>query len=230
LELANIPFAGSGSVASALAMNKLQAKRIVSYVNVPTPDYKYIPQIDQDQALKICRDFGFPLVVKPNNGGSTVGVTIVGSEAELSSAIEQVANLEDDLLIERYIAGREITVGILDDKGLSVVEIAPKDGFYDYKHKYTGGQSDYICPAEISAEATKKCLSYAEQAFNILGCRVFGRVDFRMREDGRIFFLEVNTIPGMTAHSLVPKSASAVGINFNQLVEQIVQLSKNIKR
>jgi D-alanine-D-alanine ligase len=229
-ELAQIRFVGSGSVSSAVAMNKSLTKRIVSSEGILTPDYFVLPLAAIDKLPKYCEKFGFPLVIKPNNGGSTVGVSILHNSRKLSNAIEEVTALNDEVLVERYISGRELTVGIFDGQGMSVVEIIPKEGFYDYKHKYTSGQSNYVCPAEIPSGLTQKCIKQASVAFNVLGCAVFGRVDFRLNEEGKLYFLEVNTLPGMTNHSLVPKSASAIGMDFAELVNRIAVISMNLKR
>jgi D-alanine-D-alanine ligase len=229
-ELSQIRFVGSGSVGSAVAMNKSLAKRIVSSEGILTPDYFILPLNALDKLPSYCEKFCYPLVIKPNNGGSTVGVSILKNEKKLLTAIEEIKVLNDDILVERYIAGRELTVGILEGQGMSVVEIIPKEGFYDYKHKYTSGQSDYVCPAKISSVLTQLCLKQSSVAFNVLGCAVFGRVDFRLSEDGKLYFLEVNTLPGMTVHSLVPKSAAAIGLEFSELVNRIAVISMNLKR
>lgn len=231
LEISNIPFAGSGSAASALAMNKHLAKRIAASGGVPTPEYFFLPKNVFSRAGEMCDKFGYPLVIKPNNGGSTVGLSIVKSNKSLPRAVELVESQGDDILVERYIPGRELTVGMLDGQGLSVVEIVPKSGFYDYKHKYTSGQSEYIYPAEVDPIITRRCIEFAATAFGLLGCEVFGRVDFRLSDNGDPFFLEINTIPGMTTtHGLLPKSAAAVGMSFPELVNRIVVTSMNLQR
>ena len=229
-EIAGVPFVGSGSAASALAMNKHLAKRVVSTEGISTPEFFFLHKTMFDKAMELCEEFGYPLVVKPNHGGSTVGLTIVRNRASLKRAVTQVAELGDDMLVERYIPGRELTVGIFQGQGMSVVEIVPREGFYDYRHKYTEGQTEYVCPAEIGSELTNKCIEAASLTFRLMGCEIFGRVDFRLSKNGEIFFLEVNTIPGMTKHSLVPKSAAAVGMNFPELVNRIVVTSMNLKR
>jgi len=230
LELADIPFVGSGSASSALAMNKHLAKRIVSSEGVLTPEYYFVPRNSLDKIPHICRKFGYPLVIKPNASGSTVGVTILPDDRNLNQAIELAAAQQDDVLVERYIPGRELTAGLLEGQGMSVVEIVPQDGYYDYKHKYTSGQSNYICPANLEAKITRRCLEQSAIAFQLLGCQVYGRVDFRLTNDGKLYFLEVNTIPGMTDQSLVPKSAAAIGISFDELVNRIAVISMNLKR
>jgi len=230
LEIAQIPFVGSGSVSSALAMNKHLAKRIVSSEGILSPEYFYLPRESLSQLGRLCEEFGYPLVIKPNSSGSAVGVSVVKSAKNLPRAIETAEAQNDDILVERYIAGRELTVGILDGQGLAVVEVIPKDGFYDYKHKYTDGQTEYVYPAETGAGLTRECIETAVVAFRLLGCEVFGRVDFRLGEDSRLYFLEVNTLPGMTSHSLVPKAAEVVGIDFPELVNRIAIISMNLGR
>jgi len=230
-EMTGIPFAGSGSLASALAMNKHLSKRAAESVGVPTPEYMFIPREETGETVRLCSKFGYPLVMKPNSKGSSVAVSIVKSSKLIHRALETVEALDDDILVERYISGRELTVGMLDGNGLEVLEIKPKDGFYDYLHKYTSGQTEYICPAEITPQQKEEALKYASHAFGVIGCKIFGRVDFRMDKTGKIFFLEVNTIPGMTsAHGLLPKTAAAAGMSFPELVNRIAVNSMNLKR
>ncbi len=230
LELIDMPFVGSNSVSSAFAMNKHLAKRIVESEGILTPEYFFVPRDSISKIPELCQQFGYPLVIKPNASGSTVGLSILKSSEMLNNAIELVRKEDDDVLIERYIPGRELTVGILAGQGLSVVEIIPQDGFYDYRHKYTSGKTEYVCPAEIGDALTRQCIENAAVAFRLLGCQVYGRVDFRLSDDGKLYFLEVNTIPGMTKHSLVPKSAAVVGIDFPELVNRIAVISMNLKR
>lgn len=231
LEMMGTPFVGSGSCASAIAMNKHLTKRIAASVGVQTPSYFFLPKEHIDEAPALCKEFGYPLVVKPNTYGSSVGLSIVRSAKSLERAIELVKSTGDDVLIEQYIPGRELTVGVLDGSSLSVVEIKPKSGFYDFKHKYTSGSTDYICPADLNLSVSNACMQFAENAFNVVGCSVFGRVDFRLNEHDDLFFLEINTIPGMTRdHGLLPKSAAAVGMSFEELVNRIVISSMNLVR
>ena len=226
-EIAGVPFVGSGSAASSLAMNKHLTKRVVSTEGVLTPECFMLPREELPKLSELCLGFDFPLVIKPNTGGSSINVSIVKNEKSLKRAVSKAIKADEDLLVERYIPGRELTVGVLDGASMSVVETVPRDGFYDYKHKYTSGQSEYICPAEIDTGITTKCLENASIAFNLLGCEIFGRVDFRLSKTGELHFLEVNTLPGMTEHSLVPKSAAALGMTFEKLVNRIVVSSMN---
>jgi D-alanine-D-alanine ligase len=170
-------------------------------------------------------EFGFPSVIKPNDQGSTVGLTVCKNSSEVSDALELSFRFSAKTIIEEYIPGKELTVAILEDKALPVLEIKPKSGLYDYASKYTSGMSEYIVPAEIPAEVAEKMQEEALLAFNALGCEVYARADFRMNNKFETFCLEVNTLPGMTATSLVPKMAKAVGISFEQLIERIIHLS-----
>jgi len=226
LDLAKIPYSGSGVLASALAMNKLMSKRIFETQDVPTPEYLFFKK-NMDQALAQSRvesKFHPPIVVKPNEEGSTVGLTIVKNWKEFQKAFDLAADY-GDVLVESYIAGRELTVTVVGDEAFPVIEIIPEGGFYDYEHKYTKGKTNYVCPAEIPASVSDDARRLAKKAFDALGCEGYARVDFRLSTDQQLFCLEVNTLPGMTATSLVPKAAKAAGLEFEDLVEKIVQLS-----
>jgi D-alanine-D-alanine ligase len=165
------------------------------------------------------------MVIKPNDQGSTVGLTVVEKEENLSGAVEEAKIYSDKILFERYIPGRELTIGVLGDIPFPVVEIVPEHGIYDYECKYTKGKSQYVCPAEISEKKTKEIQEIGFKAYKALGCEGFARVDFRYGTDDKFYCLEVNTIPGMTATSLVPKAAKAMGIEFSELVERIAKLA-----
>ncbi|MBC8205271.1 D-alanine--D-alanine ligase [bacterium] len=230
MELAGIPYVGSGPAASAAAMNKRMSKQLFSAVGIPTAEFFCLPLESVHLAPGYCDKLGYPLVVKPVHGGSTVGLTILHNPNNLERALELVKEQNDDILVEKYIPGREITVGILDGRGMAVVEIIPKDGFYDYKHKYTSGQTEYIAPAEIGDELTEKVIEYSARAFQAAGCQVYGRVDFRLNPKREFYCLEINTVPGMTAASLVPKSAAALGIEFHELVNRCAVTSVNLRR
>ena len=230
LELAGIRYLGSGPAACAIAMDKHLSKQLFISSDIPTPDYYFLPRESSDKAPEYCAELGYPLVVKPNRGGSSVGLTILQNADRLEKALSLIEELDDDILIEKYIPGREITVGILDSRGMAVVEIVPQNGFYDYRHKYTAGQTEYVCPAELNDRLTGLVINYAARAFHITRCSVFGRVDFRLNAAGKFYCLEVNTLPGMTSSSLVPKSAAGVGINFPNLVDRLVNFSMKLKR
>lgn len=249
LDLARVAHTGSGATASALAMNKLLAKKIFVAENIPTPAWVYVEQrrpgevrvtsTQKDMAAsdacrpgaivpeyqQLARFLGTPFVVKPNEQGSTVGLTIVEQADELGPAFARAFEHGPGVLVEQYIPGRELTVAVLGEESLPVVEIVPEHGIYDYECKYTSGKSNYICPADLSASQTERSQSLGLKAFNALGCSGYGRVDFRLNSQGEFYCLEVNTLPGMTSTSLVPKAAAAKGIVFPDLIEQICRLA-----
>ncbi len=222
LELVQIPFVGSGSLASALGMNKHLSKLLFRSQNVPTAPWVLVRQ-GQGLPFEEIQALGFPLVVKPNDQGSTVGLSIVHGREELSGALARAFRYGPDVLVEKYIPGQEITAAILDGKALPLIEIVPHSGLYDYEAKYQKGKTDYRVPAPLSREITQNIQQAAERAFAALGCADYARVDFRLQENGQFFCLEVNTLPGMTPTSLVPKAAAVVGLSFNQLIETLVQ-------
>jgi len=234
LELRGIPYTGSRVLASALAMNKEMAKHMFLRHGVRTPTWQswrtppHGAPLDSDTIYgHVARELGFPVVIKPNDQGSTVGVSIVhsGDLSEFEKGLQQAAMFSDTILIEQYIPGREVTVGILGNEALPVVEVRPKDGFYDYQHKYTKGMTEYIVPAELPEAVALELQGQALRAFQSLGCSGFGRIDFRLSPENIPYCLEVNTIPGMTALSLVPKAARAAGISFPELCERIISLA-----
>ncbi|OGB63607.1 MAG: hypothetical protein A2Y94_14420 [Caldithrix sp. RBG_13_44_9] len=224
LDLVKIPYTGSAALASGMGMDKHISKILFEKADVATAPWLRISKGDNLSQEEIAR-LGFPLVIKPNDQGSTVGLTVVKEPDQVKAAIEKAFQFSQAVLAEKYIAGREMTVAILDQDPLPVIEIIPEHGIYDYECKYQKGKSLYIVPAKITANVTQKLQDLARTAYQALGCRHYARVDFRLSEDNQPFCLEVNTLPGMTATSLVPKAAKAVGINFNQLVERIIQLA-----
>ena len=219
LELLGIPYTGSDVMASALAMHKGKAKELFRLHNLPTPAYYSLTPDDLNDLAGAHGDFGFPCVVKPVREGSSVGVTIVRSMDELAPAVEKAMGFDDEVLVERFIAGKEVSVAILDDRALGAVEIAPRDGFYDYANKYTKGATDYFVPPRISPERYRGVLAQATRAHLALGCKGATRVDMIVSESGNEFVLEVNTVPGLTPTSLLPKIADAAGISFGELCE-----------
>lgn len=225
LDMAGIPYTGSGMLASALAMDKHAAKRIFLAEGIPTPDWRVLDsagELDYDEAIEA---LGSPLIVKPNAQGSTVGLTLVEKKSQWDDAIAEAFRWDSRALIEQFIAGRELTVGVIGHEAMPVVEIKPKHDLYDYECKYTDGMCDYLCPAPITPAQVRACQDQGLEAFRALGCRGYARADFRMDADGRVFCLEVNTLPGMTSHSLVPKAAKAAGIDFPTLVARICRLA-----
>ncbi len=228
LELKEIKYTGSKVLSSALAMDKIKSKILFDHHKVSTPKWFAVKNgdIKTDYVVeKIKTELNFPAVIKPNDQGSSVGITICKSEEEVKQAFIQAYEYSDRVLIEEYIPGRELTVAVLDNKPLPVLEIKPKHGLYDYECKYTSGMSEYIVPAEISGDVSHQLQVLAVNAFKALRCETYARVDFRLSPDNKPYTLEVNTLPGMTSLSLVPKMAKAVGISFDELVEKIINLS-----
>jgi D-alanine-D-alanine ligase len=222
LEMLGIPYTGSDVLASALAMDKAKAKELFRLHNLPTPAYYVLRAQDADDHAEQHGDFGMPCVVKPVREGSSVGVTIVREDAELAPAVMRALAFDDQVLVERFIAGREVSVAVLGDRALGAVEIAPRDGFYDYANKYTRGATDYFIPPRLSPERYRGVLAQALRAHLALGCTGATRVDMMVSDAGNEFVLEVNTVPGMTPTSLLPKIADAAGISFADLCEAML--------
>ncbi len=222
LETMGIPYTGSGVLASALAMDKVKAKELFRLHNLPTPAYHVISRSAEADVLGAHGDFGFPAVVKPVREGSSVGVEIVHDPAGLIAACERAFCFDDEVLVERYIAGQEVSVAVLGDRALGAAEITPKGDFYDYGSKYRPGGSEYCIPPRLSPERYRGVLTQAVRAHAALGCCGATRVDMMVSESGNEYVLEVNTIPGMTPTSLLPKIADAAGIAFEELCEMIL--------
>ena len=222
LELMKIPYTGSGVLASALAMHKIMSKKFFLYESIPTPRFEVFQrkEIKKDHPKKI--SLPLPVVVKPAREGSTIGVSIVQKEEELGPALKEAGEYDEEILVEEFMKGKEITVGILDDIPLPIIEIVPKSGFYDYHSKYTKGETQYILPARISREKYLYAQEISFKAFQTLGCSGVARVDLMTNGDENPFVIDVNTMPGMTETSLLPKAASYAGIPFEDLVERIL--------
>ena len=218
LEMLSIPYTGSGVLPSALAMDKALSKVVFRAVGVPTPDFQRIDPSVVDCTVEIAP----PLVVKPNREGSTVGVTVVREPGQLAAALAAAFGHGPDAIAEKFVEGRELTVGVLDDVPLPIVEVVPEGGFYDYAAKYTEGRTRYLCPAPLEPRAAAHITAVALSANRALGCTGASRVDLIVDKAGTPWVLEVNTIPGMTPTSLLPKAAAAVGIEFDELVERIL--------
>jgi D-alanine-D-alanine ligase len=224
LDLAGIPYTGSGVLASAAAMDKNYTKQLAGQLGITMPESQLLRSGAATDSLR--EDYGFPVIVKPNAMGSTLGLCIAQDRSEQERAIELVLQeLKDDVLLEEYIPGSEITCTVLGGEALPLVEIRPLDGFYDYVNKYTGGRTEYLVPAPLSEELTHSIQRDSVAICQALQVEVLARVDFRVTPEGRTAFLELNTSPGMTLTSLVPKAAAAAGLSFEQLVERIVELS-----
>jgi D-alanine-D-alanine ligase len=221
LELMGIPYTGSGVLASALAMDKVFAKKIFAASGLTITPYVVFRKGESPDLSKF--PFGLPVVIKPSREGSSVGVSIVKVAEELPKALETAFNYDDEILVEKYVKGREIQVGILDEKGLGAIEIVPKKEFYDFEAKYTEGMATHIMPAPLPKNQYDALLLLGEQAHSALGCSGYSRIDFIVTEGKEAYLLEVNTLPGMTALSLLPEIAQHVGIGFEELVERIIR-------
>ena len=222
LELMRIPYTGSGVLASALALHKIMAKKFFLCENIPTPTYEVFLREEIEKNSPRTTSLPLPLVVKPAREGSTIGVSIVRSEEELVPALKGAGRYDEEILVEEFMKGKEITVGILEDIPLPVIEIVPKSGFYDYHAKYTKGETQYIIPARIRREKYLYAQEISLKAFQVLGCSGCARVDLMTDEDENPFVIDVNTMPGMTETSLLPKAAGYAGISFEELVERIL--------
>ena len=225
LELTGKPYTGSGVMASAVAMNKAMSKRLFEHAGIPTPAWTLVQAGEATPVIDAHALGGYPLVVKPNEEGSTVGLSIVGDPAGLPDALRLAGEYGPDILIERYIAGRELTVALLGDEPLPIVEIRPKSGFYDYESKYTAGRSEYFCPADLPESLTREVQELGVRAARVVECRGVSRVDFRLGEDRVAYCLEINTSPGMTPTSLVPMAAKARGLSYEQVVQRMLDLA-----
>lgn len=221
LDAAEILYTGSNRLASTLAMEKDISKQYFQRANIPAPKGTVLNR--PGASRKNLKQLRLPLVIKPNDQGSTIGLHIIQTEDQIEPALSEAFRYSSKVIVEEYIAGREITVGILKTRALPVLEIIPKHSLYDYECKYSDGMSAYQVPAELEDSLAKSIQALALKAHRVLGCSGYSRVDFRLNNENQAFILEVNTLPGMTGTSLVPKAAKAAGINFNALVETIVE-------
>jgi D-alanine-D-alanine ligase len=220
LEVMGIPYTGSGVMASALAMNKIFAKRIFHASGLTVAPYRVVTHGEETDLETL--GFPLPVVVKPSQEGSSVGVSIVRRAEELQPALEAAFAYDEEILVEQFIGGREIQVGILEEGAMGAIEIVPKKEFYDYEAKYTPGMAEHILPAPLSPGLYNRVLKAGEDAHRALGCCGYSRVDFLVTEKEECYLLEVNTLPGMTALSLLPEIARGAGIGFEELVERIL--------
>lgn len=227
LEAKGIPYTGTGVETSRNCFDKIITKQIMQKAGVPCPKDEYLSraQVHAGQQPSI----PIPCVIKAPREGSSVGVYVVKQAAELQDALDQVASISEDILIEEFIQGRELTIGIIDGKSLPIVEICPRSGFYDMRNKYPslykGAGCDYLCPAPLSEELTKHIQQIAQDAYKALEVEVYGRVDILLDAHSNPYVLEINTIPGMTETSLLPKAAAVIGINYAKLCVRIAELS-----
>lgn len=222
LEIIGVPYTGSGPMASGIAMDKDISKRLFRVAGVATADWAMAPI----SVTEVQRRFGWPVVVKPSKQGSTVGLTVVRKASEFEPAVSLAAKYDDEVMVEAFVPGRELTVGILDDKALAVGEIIPRHEIFDYECKYTPGMSEEIFPADIPPALAAECQRLSLAAHRALKLGGYSRVDFRLTPEGSLSCLEVNTLPGMTATSLMPQSARAVGIEFPELCDRICRSAR----
>ena len=223
-DLFGIRYTGTGYLGSALAMNKGMAKQLFLENGIPTPRGTSLKRGEDAAKIEDC-GIHFPCVVKPCSGGSSIGVSIVHDKAEYEQALKEAFRWENELVIEEYVKGREFSVGVIDFQALPIIEIAPVEGFYDYKNKYKAGSTVETCPAELSEQITKEMQGYAETVAEVLGLNTYSRTDFLLDAEDHIFCLEANTLPGMTPTSLLPQEAKVTGVDFNQLCEKLIESS-----
>ncbi len=228
LELLDIPYTGSGYLGSAIAMDKDLTKRLVKGV-VNTPAWTF-RKYTAEEIDSLAEGTELPCVVKPVDSGSSIGVAIAHTRQELRSALAQGLEQGGRCVLEKYVKGREIQVGILDGKALPPIEIIPKEGFYDYENKYQPGAAEEVCPAPLTPEQTAEVCKFAAAVFAVLGLEVYARADFILDGDGRFWFLEINTLPGMTPTSLMPQEAAAVGMDYPALCQHIIDSSLRLER
>ena len=223
-DLFGIKYTGTGYLSSALAMDKGMAKQLFIAGGIPTPQGISMKKENRKDSAK---ELGLklPCVVKPCCGGSSIGVTIVRTEDEFKSALDEAFKWEDNLVIEEYVEGREFSIGVIDYKALPIIEIAPIEGFYDYTNKYKAGSTVETCPAVLTKEQTEQMQAYAVKGFKALQLDNYGRLDFMMSKNGKMYCLEANTLPGMTPTSLLPQEAQALGMDFADLCEKLIAVS-----
>ena len=215
----NVKYTGSGPASSALCMNKARSKDFAKVMGIRTPRWQIFSNSNATIKLQ------FPFVVKPNRQGSTFGLTVVKNEKELPLAIKTAFHYGEDVIAEEYIKGREVTVPILGESVYPILEIVPSHDLYDFECKYTPGMTKYFCPAKLDDKITRLIKEDTQLLFNEFGCNVYGRADYLIDENGTYYFLEINTLPGMTSTSLLPKSLASLGISFESLISKIVKFS-----
>ena len=224
LDLMGVKYTGCGPLSSGMAMDKGITKMVFEAKGIPTPKGMTLEKNDCSSYLS---DYGmdFPVIVKPCCGGSSVGVCIAHNQQEYKAALVEAFSYENQVVVEQFITGREFSVAVVDGKAYPVIEIAPLEGFYDYKNKYSAGSCVETCPADLSASLTKEMQMYAEKGYEALNLQAYARLDFLMEEDGSMYCLEANTLPGMTPTSLIPQEASVIGMNYPQLCEKLIEVS-----
>jgi D-alanine-D-alanine ligase len=230
LDLSGMKYTGSGMAASAIAMNKAITKRLLDTESVATPDWKLFQYRSESDAAgikaEILAHFKYPFIIKPNESGSTVGLTKVKAESEIIPALAAAAKEGPGILVEEFIAGREITAAVLDGHAFPLVEIRPKNELYDYEAKYTKGKSEYLAPAPVEPGIAVKIQEAGKRAYQVIGCSGLARVDFILQENGVFHCLEINTLPGMTNLSLAPMAAKCEGIDFDMLIGKLIESAR----
>jgi len=222
LDTLKIPYTGSGVMGSAIAMDKMRSKYLWQGMNIPTPKFSYVEELKTELLTQLVSLMGFPLAVKPSKEGSSIGVYKVNSMTQLEAAVSAALEMDEQVLLEQWIEGSEYTVSILNGEPLPIICLKTDHVFYDYEAKYESDNTQYILPSGLTGEEEKSLGNLAERAFSALGCTGWGRVDVMRDSKGRFWLLEVNTIPGMTNHSLVPMSAKAAGLSFDALLVSIL--------
>ena len=224
LDLLGVKYTGCGHLSSGMAMDKGITKMVFEAKGIPTPKGM---TLEKENCSSSLADYGmdFPVIVKPLCVGSSVGVCIAHNHQENSMALAEAFSYENQVVVEQFITGREFSVAVVDGKAYPVIEIAPLQGFYDYKNKYSAGSCVETCPAELSASLTKEMQMYAEKGYEALNLQAYARLDFLMEEDGSMYCLEANTLPGMTPTSLIPQEAKVIGMNYPQLCEKLIEVS-----
>jgi D-alanine-D-alanine ligase len=221
LKSKNIAYTGSDSLSSAIGMDKLKTKLLWRSLNISTPDFLQVTE--KTSYEEIMSAIGVPFFIKPSNEGSSIGIDKIKNEKQYQDAFLKTSKIDANVIVEKFVDGEEFTVAIVNDKTLPVIKIKPSNEFYDYQAKYIKDDTQYICPSGIEKHKEVLISQEAIRAFKVIGCSSWGRVDFMMDKQGRHYFIEVNTSPGMTSHSLVPMAAKEAGINFDQLVLEILK-------
>ena len=229
-DLLDIKYTGGGYLASGLAMDKSMTKRMMDSAGIPTAPWRDIPSYTEADIPALAEELEVPCAVKVVNGGSSIGVALPDTKEDLEAALREMLRYGSHVIVEKKIYGRELTIAVLGDHALPAVEIVPAEKEFDYIAKYQTGGAQEICPAPITAEQQETMGAFALKLHHTLGLEVYSRTDFLLDEDGKFWCLEVNSLPGMTSASLVPKEAAAAGMTYNELCEEIVQLSYRLKR
>jgi D-alanine-D-alanine ligase len=228
LDTLEIPYTGSGVMGSAIAMDKTRTKYLWQGMNLPTPKFSYVEKLNPEMLTRLVSLMGFPLAVKPSREGSSIGVFKVNNQTQLEAAVSKALEMDEQVLLEQWIEGDEYTVALLNGEPLPVIGLKTSHTFYDYEAKYESDQTQYLLPSGLAEDEEQSLGNLAERAFSALGCEGWGRVDVMRDSRGRFWLLEVNTIPGMTSHSLVPMAAKAAGYSFEDLLTQILVHTRNV--